>query len=162
MHNDRGLEVLQDWIYALFRLYVQEAYHIVRVQHDLPPTADYPVLTSATPNWTQPPLVGATIQSSPGSSTNTSDEEPSPSLRSYGRQATGHLALLNQRLQQSRKIVEWKYSKEPGPGTRTTPRWRATCSLDNAIIAQGTGTSKKAAQNAAAREGLMSLGISVD
>ena len=105
MHDDRGLEVLQDWIYALFRMYVQEAYRIVRVQHGLPPTADYPVLTSATPNWTQPPPVGATIQSSPGSSTNTSDEEPSPSLRSYGRQATGHLALLNQRLQQSRKIV---------------------------------------------------------
>ena len=121
MHDDRGLEVLQDWIYALFRPYVQEAYRIVRVQHDLPPTADYPVLTSATPNWTQPPPVGATIQSSPGSSTNTSDEEPSPPLRSYGRQATGHLALLNQRLQQSRLIVEWKYSKESGPGTRTTP-----------------------------------------
>ena len=153
MHDDRGLEVLQDWIYALFRPYVQEAYRIVRVQHGLPPTADYPVLTSATP---------ATIQSSPGSSTNTSDEEPSPSLRSYGRQATGHLALLNQRLQQSRKIVEWKYYKEPGPGTRTTPRWKATYNLDNAIIAQGTGTSKKAAQNAAAREGLMNLGISVD
>ena len=93
---------------------------------------------------------------------NTSDEEPLPPLRSYGHQATRHLALLNQRLQQSHLIVEWKYSKEPGPGTRTTPRWKATCSLDNAIIAQGTGTSKKAAQNAAAREGLMSMGISVD
>ena len=121
MHDDRGLEVLQDWIYALFRPYVQEAYRIVRVKHGLPPTADYPVLASATPNWTQPPPVGATIQSSPSSSTNTSDEEPSPPLRSYGHQATGHLALLNQRLQQSRKIVEWKYPKEPGPGTRTTP-----------------------------------------
>ena len=121
MHDDRGLEVLQDWIYALFRPYVQEAYRIVRVQHGLPPTADYPVLMSATPNWTQPPPVGATIQSSPGSSTNTSDEEPSPPLRSYGHQATRHLALLNQRLQQSRLIVEWKYSKESGPGTRTTP-----------------------------------------
>ena len=107
MHNDRGLEVLQDWIYALFRPYVQEAYRIVRVQHGLPPTADYPVLMSATPNWTQPPPVGATIQSSPSSSTNTSDEEPPPPLRSYGHQATGHLAQLNQRLQQSRKIVEW-------------------------------------------------------
>ena len=143
MHDDRGLEVLQDWIYALFRPYVQEAYHIVRVQHDLPPTADYPVLTSATPNWTQPPPVGATIQSSPGSSTNTSDEESSRPLCSYGRQATGHLALLNQRLQQSRKIVEWKYSKESGPGTRTTPRWKATCSLDKRSSRKGRACLRK-------------------
>ena len=143
MHDDRGLEVLQDWIYALFRPYVQEAYRIVRVQHGLPPTADYPVLMSATPNWTQPPPVGATIQSSPGSSTNTSDEEPSPPLRSYGRQATGHLALLNQRLQQSRKIVEWKYYKEPGPGTRTTPRWKATCSLDKRSSHKGRACLRK-------------------
>ena len=143
MHDDRGLEVLLDWIYALFRPYVQEAYRVVRVQHGLPPTADYPVLMSATPNWTQPPPVGATIQSSPGSSTNTSDEEPSPSLRSYGRQATGHLALLNQRLQQSRKIVEWKYYKEPGPGTRTTPRWKATCSLDKRSSRKGRACLRK-------------------
>ena len=145
MHDDRGLEVLQDWIYALFRPYVQEAYRIVRVQHGLPPTADYPVLTSATPNWTQPPPVGATIQSSPRSSTNTSDEEPSPPLRGYGHQATGHLAQLNQRLQQSRKIrsPDQAHARHPAGNavltTRSSRKGRARLRKPRKTQLQGRG-----------------------
>jgi len=60
------------------------------------------------------------------------------------------------------KSVEWSYSKEPGPGTRTTPRWKAVCIVGDRPIAEGLGTTKKAAQNAAAKDGLMNLGVSVE
>lgn len=168
VYLDRGIEVARSWLYALFEPYIKEAYRIVRDQHGLPPpepTLPSPVSPDIAYSGVWVPAEPAAASGSGHSSTSgTSDDDIPPLGRANGvnKLATGHLALLNQRIQQLRKSVEWSYSKEPGPGTRSTPRWKATCIVDDKFIAMGLGTTKKAAQNAAAKEGLVNLGFNVE
>jgi len=169
VYLDRGIEVARSWIYALFEPYIRDAYRIVREQHGLPPPSEPALPSPISPDITYSGVWDPTPPAAPYASRNsstsgTSDEDTPPLGRAStaNNQATGHLALLNQRIQQLHKSVEWSYSKEPGPGTRTTPRWKAVCIVGDRPIAEGLGTTKKAAQNAAAKDGLMNLGVSVE
>lgn len=102
----------------------------------------------------------ASGQTSPTTSEQSSAAASEPAgARGSTKGFTGHLALFNQHLQQTRKSLEWRYESENGPGTNTTPRWVVRCYLDGDEIAEGRGNTKKAAQNDAAKEGLVKFGI---
>lgn len=73
----------------------------------------------------------------------------------------GHLSLFNQHLQQQLKSIEWVYSDSAGEGTRTTPIWVVRAMVDGECLGRGRGSTKKAARNEAAKEGLAKLGIAV-
>lgn len=86
----------------------------------------------------------------------------------------GHLALFNQQLQKANRLVEWVYSdgepfgngtKDLGDvfmrGTKTTPVWTVRVMVDGELYGRGTGNTKKAARNEAAKEGLEKMGVFV-
>jgi len=91
---------------------------------------------------------------------------------------TGHLALFNQHLQKSNRLVEWIYSDTCEPscngsldlnnvspevarGARTTPIWYVKVVVDGQFYGNGRGSTKKAARNEAAKVGLEKMGIFV-
>ncbi|KAH9844386.1 ribonuclease III domain-containing protein, partial [Rhodofomes roseus] len=134
LYLDQGLEVAKMWLCPLFRSYVTEAYKLVRVQHCLPPEAEvaaFPTLNAA------------------------------PPLSSRYAANMGHLSLFNQHLQQLSKGIEWVWSDSAGQGTRTTPIWVVRAMVDQRCIGSGRGSTKKAAKNEAAKEGLRNMGIIV-
>ena len=98
----------------------------------------------------------------------------------------GHLPLFNQLLAKANKCVEWVYDDmnvgkalkgdHPGSsayrdmglpaegmvkGTKVTPVWYVKVLVDGELYGQGKGSTKKAARNEAAKEGLEKLGIKV-
>jgi ribonuclease-3 len=87
---------------------------------------------------------------------------------------TGHLALFNQHLQKSNRVVEWIYSDplkegsselnvspEVTKGMKTTPVWYVRVIVDGEFYGKGRGSNKKAARNEAAKVGLEKMGIIV-
>ncbi|KAF8646361.1 hypothetical protein AX16_007227 [Volvariella volvacea WC 439] len=96
----------------------------------------------------------------------------------------GHLALFNQNLQKANRQVEWVYSDGSsdqrrrshtsgsishkgaalgpvGKVSKTTPIWSVKVLVDGEFYGQGKGSTKKAARNEAAKEGLERLGVHV-
>jgi len=133
LYLDQGLDFVKTWLCPLFRPYVTEAYRQVRVQHCLPPEAEvhFPTLNAASP------------------------------VSSRYAANMGHLSLFNQHLQQRGKGIEWVWSDSAGQGTRTTPIWVVRAMVDERCIGSGRGSTKKAAKNEAAKEGLRNMGIIV-
>ena len=145
VYEEQGLEAVRCWLEPLFRPYMVEAYRVVRVQHGLPPTSDYTHdQSSTTPN------MGIRMPFTPTWST------PPPSRIAA---SIGHLSLFNQLLQQKSKTIEWVYSDSAGAGTRTTPIWIVKAMVENECLGRGQGSTKKAAKNEAAKEGLVKLGV---
>jgi len=156
LYADQGLASVQTWVNALFRPYAEAAYNVVRAQHGLPPISSSPRSEGAV---------------SPTSSSSSS----SPPLGTDP--TTGHLALFNQQLQKSSKRVEWVYSEEHPfgdgagasadgngslvHGNKTTPVWYGQVLVDGIVYGRGRGTTKKAAKNEAAKQGLLHMGITV-
>ena len=135
LYLDQGLEAVKDWLCPLFRPYIIEAYSQVRIQHCLPPEVDVPPVF---------PTLNA-----------------SPPMSSRYAANMGHLSLFNQQLQQQGKHIEWVFSDSAGQGTRTTPIWVVRAMVDERCIGSGRGSTKKAAKNEAAKEGLRNMGIIV-
>ncbi|KAF9816511.1 hypothetical protein IEO21_04039 [Rhodonia placenta] len=135
VYSDRGLQIIKPWLCPLFRPYIAEAYRHVRVQHGLSPDPTPP----ATPL-------------SPGGG------RPAPS---HSSATIGHLSLFNQHLQQQGKTIEWVWRDSEGQGTRTTPIWVVQAIVGEDCVGRGRGSTKKAAKNEAAKEGLARLGINV-
>ncbi len=73
----------------------------------------------------------------------------------------GHLSLFNQHMQQQGKCVEWVYVDSEGEGTKTTPIWVVRAMCEGECLGRGRGSTKKAARNEAAKQGLLHLGIYV-
>ena len=73
----------------------------------------------------------------------------------------GHLSLFNQYMQQQCKSIEWVYADSAGEGTKTTPIWVVRAMVEDECLGRGRGSTKKAARNEAAKEGLVRLGIYV-
>lgn len=140
VYLDRGLEVVKAWLYPLFRPYLAEAYKHVRIQHGL------------SPEPTSPAPSGAPLPGTPPSS----GSRPAPGRSSAN---IGHLSLFNQHLQQRGKSIEWVWKESEGQGSRTTPIWVVQAKVDGDCIGRGRGSTKKAAKNEAAKEGLQRLGI---
>ncbi|KAJ7637200.1 ribonuclease III domain-containing protein [Mycena rosella] len=148
LFTDQGIDAVKTWLDALFRPYVHAAYTIVRAQHGLPPAApDAPADT--------------------GGSTGSQLSTPSPTTDSP---PVGHLALFNQHLQKGAQHVEWVYSDQhpfgdaaaaEWAGSKTTPVWSVQVVVDGTVLGRGRGNTKKAARNAAAKEGLARLGVAV-
>ncbi|KAI0700620.1 ribonuclease III domain-containing protein [Cytidiella melzeri] len=141
VYLDAGLEGVQAWLVPLFRHYLVEAYRQVRMQHGLSPDPT-PVVT---------PPMGSLAPGYPG-----------PSAQRVTPMApAGHLSLFNQCLQQKNKAVEWEYSGSAGQGTKTTPIWVVRAIVDHECLGRGRGSTKKAAKNEAAKEGLSNMGVYV-
>ncbi|CAL1700256.1 unnamed protein product [Somion occarium] len=164
VYEDGGLQVVKDWLQPLFRPYITKAYRLVRIQHGLPP--DPPP-----PNPTRRVVISP---SSSSSSTPSSGQGHSPSMQNVSMPfaptwstpppsriaaSTGHLSLFNQHLQQKCKHIEWVYSDSAGEGTRTTPIWVVRAMVEGKCLGRGRGSTKKAAKNEAAKEGLQNLGV---
>ncbi|OBZ70502.1 Ribonuclease 3 [Grifola frondosa] len=64
-------------------------------------------------------------------------------------------------LQQQCKMVEWVYADSAGEGTMTTPIWVVRAMVEGECLGRGRGSTKKAAKNEAAKEGLSKMGINV-
>ncbi|CDO73797.1 hypothetical protein BN946_scf185015.g126 [Trametes cinnabarina] len=79
----------------------------------------------------------------------------------HARRASGDLSLFNQHLQQQCKNVEWVYVDSAGEGTKTTPIWVVRAMVEGQCLGSGRGSTKKAARNEAAKEGLVRLGVPV-
>ena len=138
LYLDSGLEGVKPWLYALFRPYVVEAYRITRVQHGLSP--DPPAQEPPSPRASPPPPF-----------------PPAAPVRSVP--SVGHLSLFNQYLQQHNKVVEWSYADSAGEGSKTTPIWVVRAMVAGECLGRGRGSTKKAAKNEAAKEGLKKLGV---
>jgi len=141
LYLDQGLEAVKAWLYPLFRPYLADAYRHVRVQHGLSPD---PTPVSPTPSM---------LASSPSSG-----PRPAPSHMSAN---IGHLSLFNQHLQQQGRVIEWVWTDSEGQGTRTTPIWVVQAIVGEDCVGRGRGSTKKAAKNEAAKEGLQRMGICV-
>ena len=162
VYLDRGLEVTKSWLNPLLRPYIAEAYRIVRVQHGLPPDPEPVYLTTAPPlgftkasaaHLASPPPGGA-LHLVPGVS-----RSIPPPPRVPGN--VGHLSLFNQYMQQQCKSIEWVYADSVGEGTKTTPIWVVRAMVEDQCLGRGRGSTKKAARNEAAKQGLVHLGIYV-
>lgn len=164
VYLDRGLEVTQSWLHPLLRPYMAEAYRIVRVQHGLSPEPDPPLAVNLVYNHSgaipiAPPTndVGAPANDSSGNPPPTWSIPPPPRIPGN----VGHLSLFNQHLQQQSKSIEWVYLDSVGEGTKTTPIWVVRAMVEGQCLGRGRGSTKKAARNEAAKEGLVNLGIYV-
>ncbi|KAF9649367.1 ribonuclease III [Thelephora ganbajun] len=152
LYLDQGLEAVGSWLRPLLLPYVLESYRMVREEYGLPPSDGGPPAKTVTP-FAQ-------------LSTNISMEASrsmwaSPPLARYSATSVGHLALFNQRLQQESKRVEWVYTDSAGEGTKTTPVWVVRAIVDGNCVGRGRGSTKKAAKNEAAKEGLIKLGVDI-
>jgi ribonuclease III len=145
---DQGLEVVEGWLNPLFRPYTTAAYQIIRNQHGLPPL----------PTPTSPDASPPSSSSAPAP-----DQHESPSDFIPLTSTIGHLALFNQHLQKANRVVEWVYSDDASEGKnlKTTPIWAVDVLVDGELFGQGSGYTKKAARNEAAKVGLKNLGIFV-
>ena len=170
---DRGLEVIKSWLHPLFRPYLAEAYRIVRVQHGLPPEPEpvYPTLRTIYRHVSLSPLLSGSgsdssgtvtpdpVQGGVGGGVPVQSWSIPPPPRIPGN--VGHLSLFNQHMQQQGKFVEWVYVDSEGEGTKTTPIWVVRAMCEGECLGRGRGSTKKAARNEAAKEGLLHLGIYV-
>ena len=136
----------------------------MRVQHGLSPEPDppYPTLALA---YNHTGLVPASPTATTGVATSSSRLGAAaswsipPPPRIPGN--VGHLSLFNQYLQQQCRSIEWVYLDSAGEGTKTTPIWVVRAMVEGECLGRGRGSTKKAARNEAAKEGLVNLGIYV-
>ncbi|KAH9948816.1 ribonuclease III [Amylocystis lapponica] len=138
--QDQGFDVVKSWLYPLFRPYIAAAYREIRVQHGL----------SREP----PQHRGRNFRSGV-----TSSGRSSPAVGTTS--SIGHLSLFNQHLQQHGKTIEWSFQDSVGQGTRTTPIWVVQALVDNECLGRGRGSTKKAAKNEAAKQGLQKMRVNV-
>ncbi|KAJ3719426.1 ribonuclease III domain-containing protein [Lentinula raphanica] len=149
LFQDRGLDVVQNWLKELFRPYAMSAYRIIRTQHGLPPESPPPSPSPRPPSDDEPYLVR-----SPFGYVN----------RDMTMTTVGHLALFNQHIQKSNQPVEWIYSSsspDVDPGMKATTIWSVKVMVNGKCLGQGKGGTKKLARNEAAKLGLENLGIHV-
>ncbi|KAI0787119.1 ribonuclease III domain-containing protein [Irpex lacteus] len=138
VYLDAGLEAVKTWLVPLFRPYLVEAYRVVRVQHGLSPDPVPDAESQQPKSMLAPGYLGSRLTPT-----------------------AGHLSLFNQYLQQKNKVVEWQYSDSAGQGTKTTPIWVVQAIVDRECLGRGRGSTKKAAKNEAAKEGLSNMGVYV-
>jgi len=152
LYLDQGLEAVSSWLRPLLLPYVRESYRLIRKEYGLPPSDGKPPTKTGTPlsqisASAADPGVPKHLRASP--------------LAQYSSNSVGHLALFNQSLQQESKMVEWVYSDSVGEGTKSTPVWVVRAIVNGECIGSGRGSTKKAAKNEAAKEGLAKLGVTV-
>ena len=136
---------MQAWLDRLFTPYVREAYRIVREQHGLDPVGANNELAAKTTATQTPPTPPPESRRAP---TNGSTAA-----------TLGHLGLFNQRLQQFNKPIEWVFDDTITESSKATPFWAARALIDGDCWGFGRGSTKKAAKNEAAKQGLKRMGF---
>jgi len=136
---------VQAWLDRLFTPYVREAYRIVREQHGLDPVGANNELAAKTTATQTPPTPPPESRRAP---TNGSTAA-----------TLGHLGLFNQRLQQFNKPIEWVFDDTITESSKATPFWAARALIDGDCWGFGRGSTKKAAKNEAAKQGLKRMGF---
>ncbi|OCB87517.1 phosphoadenylyl-sulfate reductase [Sanghuangporus baumii] len=149
LYKDQGLEIVRNWLTALFLPYVKEAYRVCRNQHGLPSPPPSPFL----PHAKYDPSSGV------GSDAALPDYESTETSAAIQSMNGGHLQLFNQFVQQKHMRLEWSFEEVKDVGTRVTPIWAVHTIVNDQRISVGRGNTKKAAQDEAAREALVQLGI---
>jgi ribonuclease-3 len=91
-----------------------------------------------------------------------SNEKPTTDGEQETREANppsdlGQLAYFNQTMSQLKKSVDWKW--QTTEGSKTTPIWTVDLYIDNELCVSARGSKKKLAQNEAAKEALLKLGL---
>ncbi|KAL5487958.1 MET16 [Sanghuangporus weigelae] len=149
LYKDQGLDVVRSWLTALFLPYVKEAYRVCRNQHGLPSPPPSPFLPHAQ------------YDPSPGAESDAAlpDYESTETSASIQSMNSGHLQLFNQYVQQKHMKFEWRFEEVKDVGTRATPIWAVHAIVNGQQVSVGRGNTKKVAQNEAAREALVQLGI---
>ncbi|KAL5527482.1 hypothetical protein ACEPAG_6273 [Sanghuangporus baumii] len=149
LYKDQGLEIVRNWLTALFLLYVKEAYRICRNQHGLPSPPPSPFLPHEQ------------YDQSPGAESDAAlpDYESTETSASIQSMNSGHLQLFNQYMQQKHMRLEWSFEEVKDVGTRATPIWAVHAIVNGRQVSVGRGNTKKVAQNEAAREALVQLRI---
>ena len=130
------------------------------MQHGLPPDPEppFPILHCGYHHISlTPPVYNSGITTPASSGILPSSWSIPPPPRIPGN--VGHLSLFNQHMQQQGKFVEWVYTDSEGEGTKTTPIWVVRAMCEGECLGRGRGSTKKAARNEAAKEGLVYLGI---
>jgi len=150
LYIDQGLEAVRSWLRPLLLPYVLDSYSTVRKEYGLPPSDGSAPAKTATPLAQFSANIPMEAQRSMWAS---------PPLAQYTGTSVGHLALFNQCLQQNSKSIEWVYSDSAGEGSKMTPVWVVQAMIDGKCVGRGRGSTKKAAKNEAAKEGLTKLGI---
>jgi len=149
LYLDQGLGAVRSWLRPLLLPYALESYRTVRKEYGLPPPDGNAPTKTATP----------LAQLSANTPIEASRSMLASPLAQYSTTSVGHLALFNQCLHQKSKLVEWVYSDSVGEGTKTTPVWVVRAIVDGNCVGRGRGSTKKAAKNEAAKEGLAKLGV---
>ncbi|EMD40524.1 hypothetical protein CERSUDRAFT_130444 [Gelatoporia subvermispora B] len=151
LYEDQGLEVVKAWLHPLLTPYVHEAYRIIRKEHGLdpeaPPSDHSPANDSPAPPSPPPSGPGISVLSS---------SYPPPARTIF---SVGHLSFFNQILQQQNRSVQWDFSGSLGEGTRSTTIWVVKALVGDECLGSGRGSTKKAAKNEAAKQGLVHLGV---
>lgn len=170
LYLDQGLNTVKSWLDSLFPPYAIAAYDIVRAQHGLAPLSRIPIGVPATGHPADHQLVVKEQVQEQLSAT-----EFGGGLSTGIEPTIGHLALFNQHMQKTRRLVEWDYSdgdvfgllntgtdsSDTVKGTKTTPMWTVRAIVDGESLGRGVGNTKKMARNEAAKQGLIKLGIVV-
>ncbi|PFH49255.1 hypothetical protein AMATHDRAFT_76285 [Amanita thiersii Skay4041] len=144
LYLDQGLGAVKVWLIPLFRPYAIEAYALVREQYVIPsdsPPAPPASHTTSKPSPFTPPSTPSSLTPGPNGIVN------------YLYQFNQHLTKLN-------REAMWTYSEEQvgdGDQNKLMPVWCAMVMVDGKLYGTGKGNTKKAARNAAAKQGLEKL-----
>lgn len=137
MYKDQGLRAVKVWLDQLFTPYVHEAYRMVREQHDFEPIG---------------------VNNGPGAAraAHTPPRTPPKSPEVPTKSVTPNpLSQFNARLQPHNK-VKWIFDETTIENNARL--WIVKLFVDGDCLGYGRGSSKKAAKNEAAREGLTRMG----
>lgn len=143
LYEDQGLDVVKRWLHPLLTPYIHEAYRIIRREHGLDPEPPQPTPPEENQQY-------SLVQPGPSSS------YPAAARANF---TVGHLSFFNQILQQQSKSIQWDFSDSLGEGTKSTTIWVVKAIVGGECLGSGRGSTKKAAKNEAAKQGLVHLGI---
>ncbi|KAF9266277.1 ribonuclease III [Marasmius fiardii PR-910] len=181
LYLDQGMDGVKPWLKSLLRPYAIAAYDFIRTQHGLPPHAQ----SRAQPE----PLSISESSSSSDSSSPSPPSSPGPELGDLDSRHSGYvhpevqpgyLALFNQIVAKKSLPLEWIFIKQrlatqgaernnggPSQGFslhetfQSTPIWIAKAMVNGKCYGEGSGRTKQAAKNEAAKKGLEELGTPI-
>ncbi|OCH96019.1 ribonuclease III [Obba rivulosa] len=154
LYEDSGLDVVKSWLHPLLTPYVHEAYHIIRREHGLDSEPSSPPSTPSP--RTSGYSVGSASSNDFGTPAAGTGTYPAPAKATFN---IGHLSFFNQLMQQQCKSVQWDFSDSLGEGTKSTTIWVVKAIVGGECLGSGRGSTKKAAKNEAAKQGLVHLGV---
>jgi len=131
LYLDQGFDAVRDWLSAVLRPYVKEAFSVIRDEHLLNRATSPEEGEISDPNK---PEAGSVVD-------------------------PGTLAYFNQWCSQNKSVIDWRFKDIAG--TKSTPLWCVEVWMDGNKIAEGVSTGKKGAKTEGAKRALQALGINL-